>query len=136
MQLAGAGGDGKRNSKGLKSPKNAWISAGESVSKLRSGIRKAMQEMEAGQKGAGSKGAVGGLESASAQRELHDSWKVYVEAVNRRCGELSEKLERAGNHHYKNDVETEEAFRHMRTKVQSPDGKTVTGDDGSQRERR
>lgn len=124
MQLAGAGGGGKGAVGGVKSSKNAWASAGEGVGKLRSGIRKAMKELEAGQEGTGSHGAIGGLKCASAQRELHASWQMYVEAVSRRCSELSEKLEKAGNHQYKNDAEIEEAFRETRTRVKSTDGDT------------
>ncbi|MFE9387535.1 hypothetical protein ACFYMO_30595 [Streptomyces sp. NPDC007025] len=124
MQLAGAGDGGKGSVGGLKSSRKAWTSAGEGVGKLRSGIRKAMKEFEAGQRGTGSHGAIGGLECASAQRELHASWQVYVEAVSRRCGELGGKLEKAGNNQYKSDAEAEEAFREMRTKVEPPDDET------------
>ncbi|WP_159401696.1 hypothetical protein [Streptomyces sp. NRRL F-5053] len=134
MRLAGAPAAGwpskAGGSDGVKSSKNAWSAAGEGISGLRSGIRKALKDLETGQQGTGAKGTVGGLECAAAQRELHASWEVYVEAVNRRCGELAEKLEKAGNHHYKNDAETEEAFRHTRTKVESPDGHGGKGGNG------
>lgn len=124
-ETSGSGGGG------VKSAKNAWNTAGESVNGLRGGVRKALKELETGQKGAGAGGKVGGLESAAAQVELHATWLAYVEAVNRRCGELSDKLEKAGSHHYKNDDETEAAFQHTRTTVDVPDSADGKGGNGS-----
>lgn len=120
MRLASSGGNGSGGGgQGwVKSSKTAWAAAGEDVAGLRKGIRKALRESETGQRGMSGKGKVDGLECAAAQRELHDSWEAYVEALSRRCGELGEKLDKAGNHQYKGDAEIEAAFEHIRTKVE------------------
>lgn len=98
----------------LKSNKNAWTTAGRSVGKLRGDIKTALTKLEEEQTGlgAGSKSG-GGIESAAAQRELYHSWKRYLEGVSGKCGAIQDRLERAGDHHYKNDEAIKGAFDGM-----------------------
>ena len=134
MELAGAGDQDSGASGGsrtAKSSKPGWNTAAEGIAGLRSGIGKALKSFDTGQKGAGQGGAVGGLESAAAQQELYATWEAYVEAVSRRCGELSGKLEKAGSDHYKNDSDIQEAFDRTRTKVESPDSPNGPNSNGS-----
>ncbi|AQA14359.1 hypothetical protein HUF15_43125 [Streptomyces samsunensis] len=102
----GQGGSGN-----LKSSKNAWTTAAGGVGKLRGDIKTALTKLEEEQTGlgAGSKSG-GGIESAAAQRELYSSWKRYLNGVSGRCGAIQDRLERAGDHHYKNDEAIKGAF--------------------------
>ncbi|MFH8805662.1 hypothetical protein ACH4GZ_00095 [Streptomyces hygroscopicus] len=96
---------------GVKSSKDAWSAAGRSVGKLRGDIKTALTKLEEEQTGlgAGSKSG-GGIESAAAQRELCASWKRYLNGVSGKCGTLQDRLEKAGDHHYRNDEAIKSAF--------------------------
>ncbi|MGW1073941.1 hypothetical protein [Streptomyces sp. NPDC002537] len=116
MSLAGA--DGKSGwtdggSSGVKSAKNAWTSAGDGVGRLSGNVKKAQTALEQGQKHLGNETG-GGVVSATAQREVHQSWKHYLDEVTGRCGALQERLEKAGNHLYKNDQDTSNAFNELK----------------------
>ncbi|MGW2324499.1 hypothetical protein ACWC5C_01895 [Streptomyces sp. NPDC001700] len=89
----------------LKSDKNVWTAAGRDVGKLRGSIRTALTKLEEEQKdlGAGSK-------SGAAQRELYHSWTHYLRGVSGKCGTLQDRLEKAGDGHYKNDEATQRTF--------------------------
>ncbi|MFD3487564.1 hypothetical protein [Streptomyces sp. NPDC058665] len=97
QQPADPGGGPAEN---LKSDKKAWVTAGEGVSGLKTGIGKALTALESGQAGLGDSS---GCQSAAAQKELYDSWKKYVGDVSARCGELGGLLEQAGHDLSKSD---------------------------------
>ncbi|MBI0298706.1 hypothetical protein JBE04_30665 [Streptomyces sp. PRKS01-29] len=94
----------------LKSSKNAWTTAGTAVGKLRGDIKTALTKLEEEQTGLGAGSKSGGIESAAAQRELYHSWKRYLKGVSGKCGAIQDRLERAGDHQYKNDGATKCAF--------------------------
>ncbi|WP_241518665.1 hypothetical protein [Streptomyces sp. CB03238] len=114
MNLAGADGDGwggGEGSGGLKTSKAAWTKAGSGVGSLRGTIREGLTKLEDAQQGlgAGSTGS-GALQSAAAQRELHTSWKRYMENVSGRCGAIQSLLEKVGSDQLKTDQAIESEF--------------------------
>lgn len=119
---AGSGGDGEsEGAPDVRSSQSGWANASKAVRGLRKGVKKALDSLETSQHGAGPKGAVGGLQSAAAQRELCKTWAAYVDAVDRRCGELAGKLSTAGDQHHRNDAAKAGSFRHTDTTVDVPD---------------
>lgn len=114
MSLASAddkGGSGEPGWGGVKSSKNTWSTAAGAVGSLRGDIKTALTKLEHGQKSSGDgESDGGGVQSAVAQGELYRSWKRYLEDVSGRCGVMQDRLEKAGDHHYKNDQATESAF--------------------------
>lgn len=114
MNLAsanGKGGSGDSGRGGVKSSKNAWSTAAGAVGSLRGDIKTALTKLEQGQKpAAGGDSGSGGVRSAVAQQELYRSWKRYLEDVSGRCGVMQDRLEKAGDHHYKNDQAIEGVF--------------------------
>ncbi|WP_019546966.1 hypothetical protein [Streptomyces sulphureus] len=124
LQLANAGSEGGGGSGAapdVKSSQSGWAAASKAVRGLRKGVKKALGELETSQRGAGPKGAVGGLQSAAAQRELYRTWEAYVDAVDRRCGELAGKLSTADEQHHTNDAAKASSFRRTDTTVDVPD---------------
>ncbi|WP_432013862.1 hypothetical protein [Streptomyces cucumeris] len=118
MSLASA--DDKPNwgsnggSRNLRSSKNGWTAAGRGVGELRGNIRAAVTKLGEEQTGLGADSKTGsGIESAAAQRELYRSWKRYLKGVSGKCGTFQDRLEKAGDHHYKNDLATEHAFNQL-----------------------
>ncbi|AWK10619.1 hypothetical protein DDQ41_18880 [Streptomyces spongiicola] len=89
----------------LRSDKRAWVTAGEGVTGLKSGIGKALTTLEEGQAGLGDPA---GCRSAAAQKELYESWKKYAGEVRRRCEALGGLLERAGHDLSKSDAAVKE----------------------------
>ncbi|WP_236075594.1 hypothetical protein [Streptomyces coffeae] len=77
-------------------------------------ISTALTKLAEEQKGLGAGSTTGGkIESAAAQRELHRSWKRYLKGVSGKCGTFQDRLEKAGDHHYKNDAATMRAFNRL-----------------------
>ncbi|WP_190130804.1 hypothetical protein [Streptomyces mashuensis] len=89
--------------------KTAWTSAGESVGNLGTDTRKALGALERDHKALGS-GGDKGVQSADAEREVHDSWKTYLEAVSGRCDALKEQLQAAATIQHGNDQGAAAAF--------------------------
>lgn len=107
MRLASAapdgGGGGGSGGEDLKSVMTVWKKGSEDVGLLVTGIRKALTDFEAGQKGA----AVTGVESATAQTELYQSWKTYLDGLVGKCTSLQGPMVSAG----KGQVSNDEALR-------------------------
>ncbi|MEU4726741.1 hypothetical protein [Streptomyces sp. NPDC023588] len=80
-----------------------WKKGAEDVGLLVSGIKKALTEFEAGQKGA----VISGVESATAQSELYQSWKTYLDGLAGKCTALQGPMVSAG----KGQVSNDEALR-------------------------
>lgn len=127
LQLAGAGdepgwatGDGGGD---LKTGKSPWTKASGGVDEVRGTLTGALGTLADKQEGArpGDAG-VDGFTSTAAQHSVHTSWKTRLDLVARECGELSDKLTKAGNDHYKNDQAIGDAFRETRTKPIEPSG--------------
>lgn len=98
-------------SDGMKSDKKAWTTAATNVGSLRKSISKGLSDLTEGQKGLGEGSATGGqTQSGAAQRELCASWRRYLHDVSGRCSVLRDRLEKAGDDHYKNDEATKRAF--------------------------
>lgn len=88
----GGGGD-------LTSDKAVWNRASQDLAGLARSIKTALTALEEGQKGA----ALSGVESATAQQELHQSWKTYLDGLAGKCTGLQGPLEKAGQGQYAND---------------------------------
>ncbi|MEW1610498.1 MULTISPECIES: hypothetical protein [unclassified Streptomyces] len=84
----------------LKSDKKAWVTAGEGVTGLKTGVGTALTKLADGQAGLGE---TSGCRSAAAQKELYDSWKKYVGDVSGRCDALGGLLRKAGHDLSKSD---------------------------------
>lgn len=84
----------------LKSRKSTWAKAGHDVRGLRDDIGKALGKLEEGQKDLGEGSS---CLTASAQHDVHESWKRYVTDVSERCGALADVLEKTGNDQLKTD---------------------------------
>ncbi|WP_399930403.1 hypothetical protein [Streptomyces kanamyceticus] len=106
----------------LVSNKAAWSKAGHDVGLLRESVSKALGALSDGQKGFG---ANTGCRTASAQRDVHDSWERYVKKVSRRCGNLAGLLEKVGNDQLKTDEAVMAEIGNM--KVQYSDTPTIGG---------
>lgn len=128
MELAGAGdepgwatggGDGD-----LKTGRSPWTKASAGVGEVRGTVTGALGTLTDKQQGAGVEDAgVNGFTSTAAQRGAYTSWKTRLDLVGRECGEVADKLEKAGNDHYENDQAIGEAFRETRTKpIDTPPG--------------
>ncbi|WP_063731035.1 hypothetical protein [Streptomyces sp. RTd22] len=105
---------GQGGSGGVRSSKSAWTAAGEGVGKLRGNIRTALTKLEEEQSGLGAGSETGGgIECAVAQREIYRSWKRYLKGVSGKCGTFQDRLEKAGDHHYKNDAAIEREFSQL-----------------------
>ncbi|MCF6521767.1 hypothetical protein [Streptomyces sp. JJ36] len=115
---ANGSGDGRG---GLSSDRKLWTGVSQGVESLRTNLKKAMTKLDEGQKGLGAGDlAVTGFVSGAAQLSVYQSWDRYLDLVSRECGELTGKLEKAGNDHYKNDEEISAAFQQQRTKPEEP----------------
>ncbi|MEU2375233.1 hypothetical protein [Streptomyces misionensis] len=108
---AGGGADASR----LKSDKKVWTKAGEDTKALQDDLGKALGKLADGQSGLGD---TAGCQSAAAQKELHDSWKKYVDDVHGRCGELGGLLERAGHDLSMTDGDVRAALDELKTRYQ------------------
>ncbi|MGH3310935.1 MAG: hypothetical protein ACRDP3_10150 [Streptomyces sp.] len=128
LQLAGAGGEpgwatGKDGGD-LKTAKSPWTTASAGVSEVRGTFSGALSTLVDKQQGVGTGDAgVDGFTSTAAQHSVYNSWKTRLDLVGRECGELSDKLTKAGNDHYKNDQAIGDAFRETRTRpIEPPPG--------------
>ncbi|MFF8266294.1 hypothetical protein ACF059_02765 [Streptomyces sp. NPDC016562] len=101
MRLASAAPDGGGGSGGedLKSDMAVWKKGSEDVGELVTAIRTALTGFETGQKGA----AVTGVESATAQGELYQSWKTYLDGLVGKCTTLQGPMISAGKGQVSND---------------------------------
>ncbi|MET9963534.1 hypothetical protein ABZ128_31430 [Streptomyces sp. NPDC006326] len=97
----GGGGDGD-----LTSDKAVWNRASQDLGGLSRSIKGALGALETGQKGA----ALTGVESATAQAELYQSWKTYLEGLSGKCTSLQGPLEKAGKGQYANDEDIKGGF--------------------------
>lgn len=91
------------------------MKAGEGAKGLKGGIGKALTKLDDGQAGLGD---TAGCQSASAQKELYDSWKKYVGDVSRRCDELGGLLERSGHDLSKSDEALKGELDRLKTKYE------------------
>ncbi|MGD9482159.1 hypothetical protein WDH52_02690 [Streptomyces sp. TRM70308] len=111
---------------GLKSDTELWSGAAEGVSALRGTVKKAIDQLSDGQKGLGAGDeAVTGLITGSAQLGVYRTWERYLDLLGRECGELSDKLRKAGSDHYGNEEATRAAFQRQLTK---PEGAAGSGE--------
>ncbi|MGW5678093.1 hypothetical protein ACWEV4_23945 [Streptomyces sp. NPDC003860] len=99
MQLNSAGAAGA-----VKSSRQAWTTAGESIGSLRKGIGTAVGKLADGQAGLGK---TDGCLSAAAQREVYASWQRYAQDVGKRCESLRSIMERVG----RDQLATDEAVK-------------------------
>ncbi|MFE9637119.1 hypothetical protein [Streptomyces sp. NPDC006463] len=100
MRLASASSDGGSGGSGdLKSDKAVWNRASQDLGGLATSVKTARTGLEDGQKGA----AQPGVESATAQAELYESWKTYLDGLSGKCTGLQGPLEKAGTGQYEND---------------------------------
>ncbi|MFD7337130.1 hypothetical protein ACFV98_14130 [Streptomyces violascens] len=123
MRLASAGG-GDNGAGDLRSDRAVWNAAGNGVGLLAGSSKKALTGLDDGQQGLG---ADVGVESAAAQREVHQTWQKYLRALDGRCEGLQDLLSKAGSDHYKSDHEIESAVAAL--KVQYEDTPAVGGQD-------
>ncbi|MFI1453366.1 hypothetical protein [Streptomyces roseus] len=93
---AGGGGGGSGD---LKSDQAVWSRASKDLGGLSTSVKTGVSALETGQKGA----APTGVESATAQAELYQSWKTYLENLAGKCAALRGPLEKAGQGQYEND---------------------------------
>ncbi|MFF7098490.1 hypothetical protein ACFY9A_39945 [Streptomyces rubradiris] len=93
MQLNQAPGPVGVGHERLKSSKKAWTTAGEDTKGLQSGVGKALGKLEGGQAGLGETAR---CQTAAAQKELYDSWRGYLDKVDKRCGELGWIMQSSG----------------------------------------
>ncbi|WP_245996790.1 hypothetical protein [Streptomyces armeniacus] len=115
---------------GMRSDKKAWSTAATNVGSLKKGIDKGLGDLAEGQAGLGEGSVTGGqTQSGAAQRELYTSWKQYLGKVSGRCAVLQDRLEKAGNDHYKNDQATKRAFDGLNDRYE--DTPAIGGQDGS-----
>ena len=128
MQLAGAGDEpgwaAGGNGGDLKTAKAPWTKASSGVAEVRGTLSGALGTLTDKQQGTGTGDAgVDGFTSTAAQHEVYSSWKTRLDLVGRECGELSDKLTKAGSDHYKNDQAVGDAFRETQTKpIEPPPG--------------
>ncbi|MEU6049830.1 hypothetical protein AB0M94_27005 [Streptomyces xanthochromogenes] len=120
MRLASAGGG--NDGAGLRSDSSVWNAAGNAVAVLAGDTTKALTGLDGGQRGLG---ADAGVESAAAQRELHQSWQQYLHALGDRCDGLQDLLRKAGSDQHKSDHEIEAALAAV--KAQYKDTPAVGG---------
>jgi hypothetical protein len=127
LQLAEAGGDGDpgwatgSGDGGLKTAKAPWTRASTGVGDVRGDLGKALGTLADRQQGAGTGDAgVDGFTSTTSQATLYSSWKTRLDLVGRECGELVDKLAKAGSDHYRNDEAIGDAFRETQTKPIDP----------------
>lgn len=114
----------------MKSDKKAWTTAATNVGSFQKSIRKGLSDLAEGQKGLGGGSTTGGrTQSGAAQRELCASWKQYLDDVSGRCAVLRDRLDKAGDDHYKNDEATKRAFDGLDGRYE--DTPAVGGQDGS-----
>ncbi|MFB8244867.1 hypothetical protein ACFC5X_07405 [Streptomyces sp. NPDC055952] len=99
----GSAGSGDGAGK-LRSDKAAWTRAGADVGSLGEDLGRARAKMEVGQAGLGKET---GCLTATAQREVFNSWKRYVKDVAEVCDSLADVLEKAGN----DQLRTDEAIK-------------------------
>ncbi|GGW30853.1 hypothetical protein GCM10010503_03080 [Streptomyces lucensis JCM 4490] len=102
----------------LKSKKQAWIKAGGDTKGLKDDIGKALTKLEEGQSGLGD---TTGLQSATAQKELFDSWRRYVHDVSGRCGDLGGLMERSGHEFWMLDSDVKAQLDKISIKYQDTD---------------
>ncbi|MFB7979895.1 hypothetical protein [Streptomyces vinaceus] len=121
----GSGGGGGGGGKGdLKSDKAVWDRASKDLAGLSTTVKGGASALETGQKGA----AAAGVESATAQAELYQSWKTYLEKLSGKCTSLQGPLEKAGQGQYENDAAIESGFRQV--DAQYKDTPATGGSDG------
>ncbi|EST23100.1 hypothetical protein N566_26140 [Streptomycetaceae bacterium MP113-05] len=125
MSLASAGDGGSSDwastsgSGSMKSERKLWSRAAHDVSSLEGNLKQATEKLQAGQTGFGAD-VVTGFVTGAEQVAVHDTWKRYLDLIQRETGELAGKLEKAGNDHYKNDEATADAFKQQQTKPEEP----------------
>ncbi|EXU68035.1 hypothetical protein Z951_11330 [Streptomyces sp. PRh5] len=119
MKLDSAGTESTGGAGDLKSSKAAWRKAGEGVGSLREGIRKALTELDEGQKGLGKDA---GCQTAEAQRAVLDSWKRYAKDVSKRCGELRKAMEQTGHDHANIDQAVKAEVDKLKAKYEDTPG--------------
>ncbi|ROQ97452.1 hypothetical protein EDE04_3950 [Streptomyces sp. 2132.2] len=127
MRLASAAptdGGGGGGSGDLKSDKAVWDRGSKDLAGLSTTVKGGAKALETGQKGA----APAGVESATAQAELYQSWKTYLENLAGKCTSLQGPLEKAGQGQYKNDAAIESGFRQI--DAQYKDTPATGGSDG------
>ncbi|WKX72404.1 hypothetical protein [Streptomyces sp. XD-27] len=115
MNLASAEEKGGGGSDGLKTSKTAWTTAGKAVGTLATNVRTAKKKLTEEQKGVGAKDPSGasGVKSAVAQRDVCDSWKLYLNGVAGRCAALETKLKLAGTTLAGSDEDAASAFYNL-----------------------
>ncbi|MFE2880729.1 hypothetical protein ACFXG6_17015 [Streptomyces roseus] len=125
MRLASAApaADGGGGSGDLKSDKAVWSRASKDLGGLSTSIKTGVSALEAGQKGA----ALTGVESATAQAELYQSWKTYLENLSAKCAALQGPLEKAGQGQYENDEAIRGGFNQIDAQYKDT---PATGGDG------
>ncbi|MFK0234402.1 hypothetical protein [Streptomyces vinaceus] len=127
MRLASAAptdGGGGGGSGDLKSDQAVWNRASKDLGGLSTSIKTGASALEAGQKGA----ALTGVESATAQAELYQSWKTYLENLAGKCTALQGPLEKAGQGQYENDEAIRGGFHQIDGKYK--DTPATGGSDG------
>ncbi|GAA2293683.1 hypothetical protein SVIO_072320 [Streptomyces violaceusniger] len=115
MKLDGAEKESSGGAGDLKSSKAAWRKAGEGVGSLREGIRKALTELDEGQKGLGKDA---GCQTAAAQRAVLESWMRYAKDVSKRCGELRKAMEQTGHDHANIDQAVKDEVDKLKAKYE------------------
>ncbi|MEU7556227.1 hypothetical protein AB0B01_28525 [Streptomyces sp. NPDC044571] len=115
----GGGGDGD-----LTSDKAVWNRASQDLGGLATSIKTAVTSLENGQKGA----ALTGVESATAQQELYQSWKTYLDSLAGKCTSLQGPLEKAGTGQYANDEDIKGGFAQINGQYKDT---PATGGNGS-----
>ncbi|MCT2592066.1 hypothetical protein LHJ74_19530 [Streptomyces sp. N2-109] len=106
---------------GMKSDRELWTSASEGVNSLHQSLKRATAQLDEQQAGLGAGTApVTGLTSGTAQLAAYRSWERYLRLLGRECAELTGKLHKAGNDHYKNDQATGHAFAEQLTRPEHP----------------
>ncbi|MFJ7588856.1 hypothetical protein ACIQZO_16035 [Streptomyces sp. NPDC097617] len=111
MRLASAAPDGGGGGGGedLKSDMAVWKKGSQDVGELVTAVKSALTGFETGQKGA----AVTGVESATAQSELYQSWKTYLDSLVGKCTALQGPMISAGKGQVSNDETLHGDFARM-----------------------
>lgn len=108
----GSGGSG-----GMSSDRKLWSRAGADVQSLHGNVKKAVGQLDEGQKGFSANAtAVTGFVTGAEQMSVHRTWDRYLDLIRRETDELAGKLEKAGDDHYKNEEGIEAAFKQQQTK--------------------
>lgn len=105
----------------LKTDTSSWNTASSGVGDVRGNLNAALSTLSDRQRGAGTGDpGVVGFASTGSQAALYRSWKTQLNLLGRECGELADKLAKAGNDHYKNEQAIADAFRETRTEPIDP----------------